>query len=139
MLRKLASGEFKFPANGQGKSNVTWHDSCHMGRVSGIYNAPREVISAIPGVNLIEMEYNREAAHCCGSVLTLIKDPSVAADVGKVRLDEVRKTGADKVIAACPCCEFQLRVSAEKKKEPIEVVDLARFAASKLGYESPRP
>ena len=47
--------------------------------------------------------------------------------------------GAEKVLALCPCCEFQLRVSADKKKMPIEVVDLARFAASALGYEFPDP
>ncbi len=63
---------------------MTWHDSCHIGRVSGVYDAPRELIKAIPGVKLVEMEHNREEAHCCGSVLTLIKDPPVAAEIGKV-------------------------------------------------------
>jgi hypothetical protein len=63
----------------------------------------------------------------------------VAADVGKVRLDEAVETGAEKVLALCPCCQFQLRVSADKKKVPIEVVDLARFAASYLGHDFPDP
>jgi len=72
-------------------------------------------------------------------VLTLIKDPPIAADIGKVRLDEAVATGAQKVLALCPCCEFQLRVSAEKKKVPLEVVDLARFASSRLGYQFPDP
>ena len=85
------------------------------------------------------MSHNREDAHCCGSVLTLIKDPPVDAGLGKVRLDEVLEVGAEKVLALCPCCEFQLRVSAEKKQIPVEVVDLARFAASALGYELPDP
>jgi hypothetical protein len=97
------------------------------------------VIEAIPGVKLVEMEYNRENAHCCGSVLTLIKEPPVAADIGKGRLDEAVAVGAEKVLALCPCCEFQLRVSADKKKSPVEVVDLARFAASYLGYKFPDP
>lgn len=87
-----------------------------MGRVSSIYEPPREVIAAIPNVKLVEMEFNREAAHCCGSVLTLIKEPAVAAEVGKVRLEEALEAGADKVLALCPCCEFQLRVSAEKEE-----------------------
>jgi hypothetical protein len=85
------------------------------------------------------MSHNRECAHCCGSVLTLIKEPPVAADIGKTRLDEATEAGADKVLALCPCCEFQLRVSADKKHLPIEVVDLARFAASALGYDFPDP
>ncbi len=139
IAEKIKSGQFRFPANGHPPTTVTWHDSCHIGRVSGVYEAPRDVIKAIPNVKLVEMDNNREAAHCCGSVLTLIKDPSVAADVGKTRLDEAVEAGADKVLALCPCCEFQLRVTADKKKIPIETLDLARFAASTLGYKFPDP
>jgi hypothetical protein len=97
------------------------------------------VIQAIPGVRLVEMRHNREAAHCCGSVLTLVKDPPVAAEIGKTRLDEALEAGAEKVIALCPCCEFQFRVTADKKKIPIEVVDLVHFVASALGYDLPDP
>ncbi|MFC1988751.1 FAD-binding and (Fe-S)-binding domain-containing protein [Chloroflexota bacterium] len=136
---KITSGEFKFPPNEHESCVVAWHDSCHLGRVSGIYEPPRHVIEAIPNVKLVEMEHNREEALCCGSVLTLIKEPLVAADIGKVRLDEALAAGAEKVLALCPCCEFQLRVSAEKKEVPIEVVDLAHFAASRLGFEFPDP
>ncbi len=72
-------------------------------------------------------------------MLTLIKEPPVAAYIGKIRLDEATEAGAEKVIALCPCCEFQFRVSADKKKVPVEVVDLARLSASALGYEFPDP
>jgi hypothetical protein len=68
-----------------------------------------------------------------------LKEPPVAAEVGKTRLDEAVEAGAEKVLALCPCCEFQLRVSAEKKQVPVEVVDLARYAASTLGHEFPDP
>ncbi|MFH1647973.1 MAG: (Fe-S)-binding protein [Chloroflexota bacterium] len=138
---KIKSGEFSFPAprNGDKPVTVTLHDSCHIGRVSSVYDAPRELIRAIPGVNFVEMEHNRERAHCCGSVLTLIKDPPVAADIGQARMDEAIATGAEKLLALCPCCEFQFRVTAEKKQVPLETVDLARFAASALGYEFPDP
>jgi Fe-S oxidoreductase len=136
---KIRSGCFSFPKNGHKPLKVTWHDSCHLGRVSGVYDPPRELIKAIPNAELIEMSANRENGHCCGSVLTLIKEPKVAAEVGKIRLDEAVEAGADKVLALCPCCELQLRVSADKKNIPIEVVDLARFAASALGHELPDP
>jgi len=139
VAEKIKSGEFKFPANKLPPTTVTWHDSCHIGRVSGVYEPPRELIKAIPNVKLVEMPHNRENAHCCGSVLTLIKDPPVAADVGKTRLDEAAEAGANKVLALCPCCEFQFRVTADKKKMPVEVIDLARFAASTLGYKFPDP
>ena len=139
ITEKIHSGEFTFPDNGQAPTTVTWHDSCHMGRVSHIYEEPREMIKAVPNVNLVEMEHNRDCGHCCGSVLTLIKDPPVAAVIGKGRLDEAEEAGASKVLAACPCCEFQLRVSAEKEHSPVEVVDLAHFVAEALGYDLPDP
>jgi Fe-S oxidoreductase/FAD/FMN-containing dehydrogenase len=139
IAEKIKSGEFVFPQNNAQPVTVTWHDSCHIGRVSGVYDAPRDLIKAIPNVKFVEMEHNRENAHCCGSVLTLIKDPPVAADIGKTRLDEAVEIGADKVLALCPCCEVQLRVSAKKKNVPIEVVDLAHFTGNALGYEFPDP
>jgi Fe-S oxidoreductase/FAD/FMN-containing dehydrogenase len=141
LAEKITSGAFRFPPARPGAvaETVTWHDSCHAGRVSGIYDAPRQLIQAVPGAKLVEMAHNREEAHCCGSVLTLIKDPPVAAEIGKDRLDEALEAGAQKVLALCPCCEFQLRVSAEKKQLPVQVVDLARYAASALGYSFPDP
>jgi hypothetical protein len=138
VAEKLDSGEFKFPNKLQPQT-VTWHDSCHAGRVSGMYDPPRKLIEAIPNVKLVEMENNRECAHCCGSVLTLIKEPDVAAVIGKGRLEEAEDAGADKVLALCPCCEFQLRVSADKAGSRVAVEDLAAFAAKALGYELPDP
>ena len=136
---QIKSGEFSFPDNQHESTTVTWHDSCHIGRVSGVYNPPRDLIKAVPNVTFVEMNHNRENAHCCGSVLTLLKDPPVAAEVGKMRIEEAVGAGAEKVLALCPCCEFQLRVSADKKNLPVEIVDLARFASSALGYDFPDP
>jgi len=137
---KIANGEFSFPENGgKDKETVTWHDSCHAGRVSEIYEPPRELIKANPNADFVEMESNRDSAKCCGSVLTLIKEPEVAAYIGKDRLDEAVDVGAKKVLAMCPCCQFQLRVAADKKQVPVEVVDLARYSAEALGYDLPDP
>jgi len=136
---KIKSGEFAFKQNGNKPVTVTWHDSCHIGRVSGVYEPPRDVIKAIPGVNFVEMSHNRENAHCCGSVLTLIKEPLVAADIGEVKLNEATEAGADKILALCPCCEFQMRVTADRKESPVEIIDLARFACAAQGYDFPDP
>jgi len=139
LAEKIAAGEFTFPETDQEKVTVTWHDSCHIGRVSGVYEPPRDLIRAIPHANLVEMSHHHENAHCCGSVLTLIKEPLIAADIGESRLNQALEVGAEKVLALCPCCEFQFRVTKDKKDMPIEVVDLARFAASALGYDFPDP
>jgi Fe-S oxidoreductase/FAD/FMN-containing dehydrogenase len=136
---KIRSGEFKF--KNPIKERVTWHDSCHIGRVSGVYDEPREVIKAIPGVEFVEMSHHHEEAHCCGSVLTLIKDPLVAHDIGKTRMDEAVEVKAESVLALCPCCQFQLRVTKDKKKMDVEVHDLAAFACRSLGktFADPSP
>jgi len=135
----IANGSLRFPRNGKTPEKVTWHDSCHIGRVSGVYEAPRDLIRAIPGAQFVEMSSNRENGKCCGSVLTLIKEPAVAAVIGKERLDEAVEAGAKKVLALCPCCQFQLRVTADRRKLPVEVVDLARYAAEALGHALPDP
>ena len=100
VAEKIRSGEFTFPQNALKPSVVTWHDSCHIGRVSGVYGEPREVLKAnIPMLEFREMSHNHENAHCCGSVLTLLKEPPIAAEIGKTRLDEATEAGAEKVIA----------------------------------------
>ncbi len=139
IAEKIKSGEFQFPENNLPQTTVTWHDSCHLGRASGVYEPPRDLIKAIPNVNFVEMSHHHEQAHCCGSVLTLIRQPEVAAELGQNRLNEAIEAGAEKVLALCPCCEVQLRVSADRKKMPIEIVDLSAFAAQALGINLPDP
>jgi len=136
---KIRSGEFKFSKSIE--KRVTWHDSCHIGRVSGVYEEPREVIKAIPGTQFREMSHNRQEGHCCGSVLTLIKDPLVAHDIGKSRLDEAEEANAETVLSLCPCCEFQFRVTKDKKNLSLEIQDLATFACKALGkdFKDPSP
>jgi Fe-S oxidoreductase/FAD/FMN-containing dehydrogenase len=136
---KIANGAFSFPQSDKPKEKVTWHDSCHIGRVSGVYEPPRDLIRANPNSELVEMEHNRENGLCCGSVLTLIKDPPVAEKIGAHRLQEAVDIDVQKVLALCPCCEFQLRVAADKKNIPVEIVDLARYSAEALGFELPDP
>jgi len=60
------------------------------------------MIKAIPGIKFEEMEYNREDAHCCGSVLTLLKEPLVAHDVGDIRIKEAEEIDAEAILALCP-------------------------------------
>jgi Fe-S oxidoreductase/FAD/FMN-containing dehydrogenase len=135
----IAEGALEFTHEVNKK--LTFHDSCHMGRAQGNYEPPREMLKAIPGVELVEMEHNRETGLCCGSVLTLIGETPVAPELGKMRLDEAVDVGADAMVALCPCCQVQLRDSADKKDIPMEVIDLAHVAMDGLGiaHEDPSP
>jgi Fe-S oxidoreductase len=129
----IQRGELKFTH--EIPMRVTWHDSCHMGRAGGIYEPPREVIKAIPGVDFVEVEHNRQEGLCCGSVLTLIGEPPVAHLIGDHRLQEAVDVNAEAMLACCPCCQFQLRVSADRMGTNMPVYDLAWFAAKALGIE----
>jgi Fe-S oxidoreductase/FAD/FMN-containing dehydrogenase len=117
-----------------GPVKVTFHDSCHIGRAGGVYEAPRDLIRAVPGVELVEMAHNKEDALCCGSVLTRIGEPEPTSNVlGGLRIAEAEATGAAALLALCPCCQFQLRVSADENDSEMRVIDLARLAAEALG------
>lgn len=113
---------------------VTFHDSCHMGRAQGVYEPPRDMLRAMPGVELVEMEHHHEEGLCCGSVLTLVGEKAVAPVLGGTRLREAVDAGADTVVALCPCCQVQLRDSALKNGIDIKVTDLARFVAGAAGH-----
>ncbi len=134
---KIASGEMEFTHPVEMK--VTWHDSCHMGRAGGIYEPPRELLKAIPGLELVEMEHNREHAHCCGGVITLLENPDTGKVVGDIRVREAEETGAEALLASCPCCEVQFRVTMEKTGRDMPVIDLAHIASEALGIKTADP
>jgi len=123
--------KFKQPVN----KKVTWHDSCHIGRHSGIYDSPRNVLKSVPGVEYVEMEHNREDALCCGSVLTRIGEPPVADSLGAMRVNEAVDVKADALLASCPCCEVQLRAAGKHSNIDMPVLDFTDVIAEALGYE----
>ncbi|MEJ2211918.1 MAG: FAD-binding and (Fe-S)-binding domain-containing protein, partial [Anaerolineae bacterium] len=137
LAEQIAAGKMTFDQTVDMK--VTWHDSCHMGRAGQIYEAPRQVLEAIPGIEFVEMEHNRQEAHCCGSVMSLVADPAAAKRIGDVRLAEAEATGAQALIASCPCCEVQFRVTAEKTGRDLPIIDLAHLACDGAGIEHRDP
>ena len=134
---RIQSGDMVFdqPVN----MRVTWHDSCHMGRAGGIYEPPREVLKAIPGLEFVEMEHNHEHSYCCGSVLSLVADPAVAKQIGDVRLHEAETVDAEAIVSTCPCCQVQLRVTVEKTGRDLPILDLGALACQASGIPHPDP
>ena len=133
----LADGRLVLNENPLEGKTVTFHDSCHMGRAQGNYEPPRDLIKAIPGIDFVEMEHNREEGLCCGSVLTLVGEKPVAPVLGGHRLQEAVDAGADTVVALCPCCQVQLRDSNIKNNLGLKIDDLSRIVAEAAGYTIP--
>jgi Fe-S oxidoreductase len=106
-------------------SRITYHDPCHLGRHSGIYDEPRNVLKRVVSDNLVEMERTRENAMCCGNgagLRTLF--PDHAKQIGSERIKQAKDTGAEYLVTSCPFCKNMLASQAD---EGIVVVDLPEF------------
>ncbi|MDD1771107.1 MAG: succinate dehydrogenase/fumarate reductase iron-sulfur subunit [Methanomassiliicoccales archaeon] len=102
----LADGRLKMRDEPANHIDIAYHDPCHLGRAMGIYEAPRRVLAAVPGLSLLEMEMNRENALCCGSgggVKTA--KPSLSLAIGARRLLMAERAGAHQIASCCPWCE----------------------------------
>jgi heterodisulfide reductase subunit D len=124
-LVKQLIDENKLKFNSEIKKDITYHDPCHLGRHSGVYDAPRQVINEIPGLNLKEMKRNRENAWCCGAGGGVkIGYPEWSLEVSKERLEEAKETGATIISSVCPFCKTNLKDANEKYNTGFEVIDL---------------
>ncbi|MFW9957779.1 MAG: (Fe-S)-binding protein [Candidatus Odinarchaeota archaeon] len=112
---------------------ISWHDPCHMGRALGIYEEPREIIRAIPNVELIEMDSNRGATMCCGSGGGLRSyDGDLAKKIASDRVKSAQEIGADILATACPFCEHNLKDGAQNIGSQIKVLDIMDLLSSQL-------
>jgi Fe-S oxidoreductase len=90
---------------------VTYHDPCFLGRHAGEYEAPREILRAIPGVELVEMERNRQNSFCCGGGSGNFYTDSFGGgedSPSRIRVREADKTRASILAVACPTCAVML-------------------------------
>jgi heterodisulfide reductase subunit D len=107
---------------------VTYHDPCDLGRGSGVYDPPREILRAIPGVELVELKDNREDCVCCGGGGDLeMVNPDLASAIAQAKIEAIKATGADLVITACQQCVRTILTSARRKKQPLSVMDITEF------------
>lgn len=109
-------------------AKVTYHDPCHLGRHSKLYEPPREIIRSIPGVELIEMKNNKELARCCGAGAGVkTANPAVSLEIAKRRVEEATQTGADILVSACPFCEQNLKEAAAAMGAKLRVIDVSEL------------
>ena len=112
---------------------VTYHDPCDLGRTAHEYDAPRDVLKAIPGVNFVELPNCREACNCCGGGGNLeMVDAGLSADIAKAKVAEVVSTGASAVVTGCQQCVRTMLTYAKRNKVPLEVLDIAQLVRKAL-------
>lgn len=136
LQRLIEQGKLK-PKNALGQK-VTFHDSCYLGRHNGIFDAPRDVLKAIPSTDLVEMPRNREKGFCCGAGGGMIwLEETKGRRVNQLRAEEAVATGADIVAVACPFCiqMFDDAIPAIQPDEEhrIKAMDISELLEASVG------
>jgi Fe-S oxidoreductase len=120
---------FRSPEN-QG-TVVTYQDPCRLGRKSGIYEPPRNLLRLIPGLRLEEMGRNRENSLCCGTSAWM-ECSSCSKSIQTERLKEAFDTGAKTLITACPKCQIHLSCAKDSTDLDLAITDLYTFLSNHL-------
>ena len=121
---------------------VAYHDSCYLGRYNDLYESPREVLEAIPGVTLEEVEYwNKERGLCCGAGgAQMWKEEEEGKErVNNKRALQLIDTGADTIASGCPFCATMLSdgIKAAEEEEDVEQLDVAQLLESSIDFGAP--
>ncbi|MCL0029117.1 (Fe-S)-binding protein, partial [Dehalococcoidia bacterium] len=117
-------------------ATVAYHDSCYLGRHNGIYDAPRQIADAIPGVKLVEMDRNRDRGFCCGAGGgQMWMEQSDGERVNHVRTDQFLQTEASTVGVSCPFClqMFEEGIGAKQLQDKKQARDLLEMLEESLG------
>jgi len=112
---------------------ATYHDPCDLGRHGGVYDAPRKILQAIPGIVLKEMENNRARSTCCGGGGNLeMTDPALSRRITKKKIEETQATGADTLVTACQQCVRTIKGAVRREKINLNVFDITETVARAL-------
>lgn len=129
----IASGKIK--PNGDLAKVVTYHDSCYLGRYNDIYSQPRDVVAAVPGTKLVEMERNHRKSFCCGAGGgRMWLEETIGVNINDSRTEQALATGADVIGTACPFCLTMMTDGLKAKDEEgkMEAMDIAEMVANAL-------
>ncbi len=111
---------------------LTYHDSCYLGRYNGVYDPPREILTAIPGLELVEMDRSRENGMCCGAGGGLMwTEETTGNRINVARTEQALAVKPSMISSACPYCLTMLSDGTKAKEvdEDISTMDVAEILA----------
>lgn len=127
----LDSGKIKVKADKP--LNLTYHDACYLGRHNDKYKAPREILKYFSGVNLVEMEMNKDKALCCGGGGgRAFYEMEAGTDINRTRVEMAVKTQSEVIGVSCPYCTIMLEDGIKNTNSDIKVQDLVEIVAARL-------
>ena len=137
---EVKSGKIKFNAVENGNNVYTYHDPCYLGRHNQVYDDPRDVLDAIPGLKRVEMSRSRDRSFCCGGGgLMLFYEPKEEQRMGVKRVQMAAAAGANVIVTACPFCmvniEDAIKVAGMEGK--MTAIDLAELAEQQIARGKP--
>jgi Fe-S oxidoreductase len=140
IAREVKAGRLKLKQIEDESKVYTYHDPCYLGRHNQIYDDPRRVLDAIPGLRRVEMQRSRDRSFCCGGGgLMLFYEPKEEQRMGVVRVKMAAEAGANVIVTACPYCmvniEDAIKVAGLEGK--MSAIDLAELVDKHLVQESP--
>jgi len=140
IAREVKTGKIKFNPVEDADKVYAYHDPCYLGRHNQVYDEPREVLDAIPGLKRVEMERSRDRAFCCGGGgLMLFYEPKEDQRIGVLRAKMAAEAGANVIVTACPFCmvnmEDAIKVAGLEGK--LTAIDLTELVDKQLVRESP--
>ena len=132
----INDGKIKLKGGGEFKGKkITYHDSCYIGRVNGIYEIPREILSALDA-ELVEMKRCRTNGLCCGAggAQMFKEDEPGDKRINMERAEEALDTGATVVAANCPFCITMMQdgIKGKDKQDDVMVYDLSEMILAQM-------
>ena len=120
------------------REKLTYHDSCYLGRYNGVYDPPREILRAIPGLELVEMDRSKENGMCCGAGGGLMwTEETTGNRVNVARTEQALAVEPTMISSACPYCLTMLSdgTKAKEVEEDISTMDVAEILALSVFVE----
>jgi Fe-S oxidoreductase len=132
LYRMMMAEQIKF--TNEVKEVVTYHDPCFLGRYNDIYEQPRKILQAIPGIELVEMKNNRIDSICCGGGGNRIYTDIVNEErLSNIRVQEASRTGAAQIVTSCGYCIQNFEDSSKTVGVNLVIKDLAEVVVKAMG------